>query len=229
MTENSESGFVDSVPPKVADNYRRLNADKRLAPVFKKLKKRGLKVRGKELLLRRIALLQQDWESEKEGWKKRQKRRAGMAKKLRKLEKEAAADPDLSRLRTSVDEVAINCPPGSHEELQSFTDVLNIGASILESSISPLIEGDDDKTLTLDEYEQLHDRKGSIKEPAFVLLGIFELLQPYFEAVEDARPPRVPNKETEALGAVLLQKDIRPGTVTKLREDVRHEYYREPK
>lgn len=223
-----DATFVDSVPPNVAENYRHLNADKSLAPVFKKLKKRGLNVRGKEILLRRIASIPQEWERENEGWNTRTERRATMAKKLRKLAIEAAADPDLKGLRISADTIAIDCPPDEQDDLQSFAEVLNIGASILEPSDGPPFLTEDGKNLTLEEYQQLHDPKRTISLKTYTLLRIFQLLEIYFEAAENSLPPRAPNKETEALAAVLLKKNIKPGTVTKLRPDDRRKYTLDP-
>lgn len=199
-----DSGFIESVPQEVADNYSRLHSDARLDPVFETLKRRGMKGWDIDILLRRIALIRQEWETENERWKKRQERRAAMAKKIRKLAAQAAADPDLSGLRLSGDTIAYNCPPdvpGVEDRLRSFAEVLEIGASLLE------------------EPEEPDGPESSTRLQTFVLLGIFELLKRHFK--------RAPNQETEALGAVLLQTEIKPGTMTQLRKKVRRVYYRD--
>ena len=221
--------FVDSVPLEVADSYRRLKAGKRLAPVFKKLKKHGLKVRDIKILRRRIALLPLEWERENESWNIRQKRRAAMAKKLRKLATEAAADPDLKGLRINIDAISLKSPPDEPDDLHTFAEVMNIGASILEPSDGFPAMAEDGKTLTLEEYEQLHDPKRKISLKTYVLLGIFELLEPYFKAAPNSLPPRAPNEIVETLGSELLQKKIKSGTVSKLRPDDHRKYTLDPK
>ncbi|MCH8861032.1 MAG: hypothetical protein IID51_00800 [Proteobacteria bacterium] len=221
--------FVDSVPLEVADSYRRLKAGKRLAPVFKKLKKHGLKVRDIKILRRRIALLPLEWERENESWNIRQKRRAAMAKKLRKLATEAAADPDLKGLRIGVETIALNCSPDEQDDLHTFAEVMNIGASILEPSDLPLTMTEDGKLLTPEQSDQLYSPERRISEQTYVLLRIFGMLEPYFEPADDPLPPRAPNKIVETLGSVLLQKKIKSGTVSKLRPDDHRKYTLDPK
>jgi hypothetical protein len=176
-----------------------------------------------EILLRNIASIPRDWRSDSESWKQAERRRNRLAKKLRTLAKEIASDPDLGGLGFETSKLIY---ANSSEDLDgavSLAQILQTGASFLEPKDKPLIQTPDGEMLTPSEFVRRFRpaRSGPLK--SYVLLAIFNLLNTS-PKTRDRTEHRALNKEAEILASVLLQEDIRPGTLTQLRKKDRRRY-----
>lgn len=214
---------IEDLFPQVAETYRRLRTDTRLDPVLETFKRQGMDERKIEMLFRQVANLPRDWQNEHESLKQRRERRSSLAKKARQLAEEMAEDPDFSGLGFSDGAIIYGSPETVGNET-TLPDILNCAADFVTETDGPLIETENG-TITGKKFEEVTapDRKVSLQR--YVLLGIFDLLEPYFLKTDTSRPP---NKETELLGSVVLDEGIPHGTVTQLRKNERRSYYKEP-
>jgi len=109
--------------------------------------------------------------------------------------------------------------------VQSLAQILEMGISILEQKDKPLIRTVGGETLTPTEFERRFRPEKKIPRKSYVLLAIFNLLNPSFVSESNSQTERrALNKETEILASVLLQEPIMPGAVTHLREKQRRKY-----
>lgn len=212
MAKKNPSGFAAFGYPDVVANYRRIARSKGANAVFATLRRRSVPDHHIEILLRTIAGIPRDWAAENEPWKQAQKRRVRMAKRLRALASEVAADPDLSRLGFGLG----TCSGADGDGLQTLTSLLEAAAASLEPSDVPRVAMPNGTILTAAEFDRRLRPGRKLSLQSYALLAIFELLEPHFG--------RAPNKEAEALGSILLRKSIEPGTVTQLRKSTRRRY-----
>jgi hypothetical protein len=224
------SSFEDWAGPEVAANYRRLCRDKRVIDVIETLRRRGLTDGDIEILFRAIASIPRDWLSDREPWKQALQRRNHLAKKLRHLAKEIAGDPDLGGWCFQIASEHLNAPPEHQEGLRTFTSLLEQAARSLEPYNKPLQQISSGKILpfSAEEFEQRARPARRVLFKSYTLLAIFELLKSYGTPQAKKRSePRALNRETEILASVLLQEQIKPGSVTQLRKKDRRRYGRD--
>ena len=216
MAKKNPSDFEAFGYPDVVANYRRLARSKRADAVFATLKRRSVTDYQIEILLRAIAGIPRNWAAENEPFKQAQQRRARMAKRLRALAFEVAADPDLNKFSFGFGAAAYNELDGNIEGLQTFASLLEMAAVSLEPSNTLRVKTSDGAILTAAEYDRISRPGRKLPLRSYALHAIFELLKPHFG--------RAPNRETETLGSILLRKPIKPGTVTHLRKSTRRRY-----
>jgi len=239
--------FEDCASPEVADNYRRLCCDKRVAEVARELERRSMTLKHIEILFRNIASLPRDWRWENEPWKQVLKRRIRLTKKLRDLAGEIANDPDLGGWCFQIAAEHMNAPddlvqlsriqfsdwtsrlhPQRLMRLRTLAQLVDEAARLLEPSDKPRIKMPTGEILSSAEFDRRRRPARKMPLESYALLAIFEMLTSYisFEMPKE-RAARAPNRETEILASVLLRTRIKPGTVTQLRKKQRRRYVRE--
>src|SRR5712671_6140720 len=221
--------FESCVPPATAVTYRRLRRDKRVAEVIGTLKRRhGMTDKNIEILFRNIVSIPRDWQSENEPWKQAHKRRNRLGKKLHNLAKEIRSDPDLGGWCFQITGEHLNAPPEDRDGMRTLAGLLQEAAFFLEPRDEPLMKISDGAFLSPAQFDQRKRRARKVPCSSYALLSIFELLMACISPAANERPePRALNKETEILASVLLNEQIKPGTVTQLRKKPRRHYVRE--
>jgi hypothetical protein len=222
------ASFENCVPPDIASNYRRLGRDDRVAEVVKTLRRRGMTDKTVEILFRNIASIPREWQSDNEPWKHGKKRRNRLSKKLRDLAREISLDPDLGGWCFQIAAEHLNARPEHRNGMRTLAGLLHEAAVFLEPRDKLLKRMSNGEILSLDEFERRLRPTRRVPRAPYALLAIFELLRVYTLPLPNKRSePRALNKETEILASVLLQREIKPGTVTQLRKKDRRRYARD--
>jgi len=206
------------------ENYRRLTKSRRVAAIFEKLRRRGCPERNLDILLGHIAQVPRDWREENEPWAQTAQRRAKLAKKLRNLADEIAADHDLGEISFGIHKTQLNGTP--EPGMITLADLLRQEACHLEPGDSPRIRMADGALLTATEYERHNSPPRKVALRSCALRNIFELMQAWTNLEKDKRA-RAPNRDVEIIASVLLGEAIAPGTLTQLRKKERRRYDRE--
>jgi len=198
----------------IASFNQRFRNDPRASEVLSSLRQRGMDDREIVIVLRLIARIPQEWETEKEPDGKAAKRRAALASKLRKLATEVENDPDLSGLCFGINTISYGTPKDDRKGLISLADCIKEGEREIEPYSPQKLEAAIPASKMLDDKTE---RTIALKK--FAIKEIFALIE---------KPEkRAPNKEAAALVSILLNEEVSANDVTQARKLERRRYFRE--
>lgn len=249
---HAEAAWEDSMPPETVAIYQRLWNDARTPRLINDLKRRGMDDRDIEILFRNIARLPDDWESDNETWAHASARRMSLAKQLRRLSKQVNSDPDLRGWSFVISHQYLSALKEDEVGTTSFADLLSAGVRLLEPSENMKVKISENEIVSAAEFERRTKPSRAMSFQTYASKRIFDkidshpdpetgkeiraaghdrkkvldLITAYYKSRAERRAKvlRAPNKQVEFLLSILLQKPIKPGTVTHVRKKSRRPY-----